>query len=108
MEFIGTVRERLDPASESPSVDLLERLDLLMQLASELEIEVRAEPLGGAGGGLCRLKGRRVLFVDTSADLETRYEKTAAGLAAMPELEERYLPPEVRADLARFSGRASA
>jgi len=84
-------------------VELQTRLDTLLTLARELGIDLRSEPLGGDGGGLCALKGRRVLFVDTSADLDTRYERTAAALATLPELEGRYLPPEVRDDLQRLS-----
>ncbi len=75
----------------------------MLTLARELGIDLRSESLGGEGGGLCALKGRRVLFVDTSADLDTRYERTAAALAGLPELEGRYLPPEIREDLHRFT-----
>lgn len=82
-------------------MDLQTRLDLLLEIARELAIEVRTESLGGEGGGLCVLRGRRVLFVDQLADLETRYEKTAASMSALGELEHRYLPPEVREDLQR-------
>jgi len=80
-------------------MDIGSRLELLLGLAEEIGIDVRAEPMGGDGGGLCRLKGRRVLFVDTSADVATRYERTVAGLADVPELEGRYIVPEVRCDL---------
>lgn len=80
-------------------MDLGSRLETLLTLAEEIGIDVRAETMGGEGGGLCLLKGRRVLFVDTSADLATRYERTLAGMANLPELEGRYIVPEVRRDL---------
>jgi hypothetical protein len=80
-------------------MDLGSRLELLLTLAEEIGVDVRAEPMGGDGGGMCLLKGRRVLFVDTSADLATRYERTLAGMANLPELEGRYIVPEVRQDL---------
>ncbi|MCK6456964.1 MAG: hypothetical protein L6Q92_10605 [Phycisphaerae bacterium] len=83
-------------------MDLQQRLDGLIEVARELGIDVRTEPLGGESGGLCALKGRTVLFIDSSADLETRYEKTAAALAGLRELDERYLRPEIREDLDRF------
>ncbi len=80
-------------------MELQDRLDILLALAEELGIAVRAEPLGGDGGGLCTLRGRQILFVDTSADPEIRYERTLKGLAALPEVDDRYLRPEIRRDL---------
>jgi hypothetical protein len=85
-------------------MDIGSRLEALLTLAEEIGIDVRAEPMGGEGGGLCTLKGRRVLFVDTAADVATRYERTVAGLANVPELEERYVLPEVRRDLEQQRG----
>ena len=83
------------------------RLEALLGVAEQLDIEVRAEGLGGEGGGLCRLKGRRVLFVDTAADVATRYERTLAALAELPDLESWFLPPQVREDLDRQREAAS-
>jgi hypothetical protein len=83
-------------------MDVQQRLDVLLDLAKELEIDVRSEPLGGDGGGLCVLRGKRVLFVDLSADTETRYEKSLAALADVPEMAERFLAPEIREDLERY------
>ena len=80
-------------------MDLGSRLEVLLNLAEQIGIEVRAEPMGGDGGGLCLLKGRRVLFVDTSADLATRYDRTLAGLAPLLELDGHFIVPEVRQDL---------
>jgi len=74
---------------------------MLLAVAEELGIEIRRVPLGGEGGGLCLLRGRQVLFVDTSADRATQYERTVAALAGRPELGDRYLPPELREDLDR-------
>jgi hypothetical protein len=89
-------------------VDLQTRLDFLTDFAADLDIELRREPLGGQGGGLCTLRGRRVLFIDSSADAETRYEKTLAALAGLPELEARYVPPEIREDLHRRGAGSAA
>ncbi|MFH1417314.1 MAG: hypothetical protein ABII12_03400 [Planctomycetota bacterium] len=80
-------------------MDLHARLDTLLALAEEIGLTVRRESLGGDGGGLCLLRGQRVLFVDTAADLETRYDRTLAAMASLPEIEQRYLPPEVRDDV---------
>lgn len=80
-------------------MDLSSRLEYLLTLVEQIGIDVRAEPMGGTGGGLCRLRGKQVLFVDTAADLEIRYEKTLAALAPLPELEDRFVLPEIRRDL---------
>lgn len=80
-------------------MDLQMRLDELLRVAEEMGLSIRREPLGGDGGGFCVIKGERRLFVDTLADLETRYERTLDALAGMPEIEVRYLCPEVREDI---------
>jgi hypothetical protein len=85
-------------------MDLSRRLDALLELAEQIGIDVRAESMGGSGGGLCRLKGRRVLFVDTAADLATRYDRTLAAMAGLEELDGRYLLPEVRQDIEHQRG----
>ncbi len=82
-------------------MDVQQRLETLLAMTEDLGIEIRRVPLGGEGGGLCSLRGRRVLFVDTNADTATRYDRTIAALATLPELQDRYLPPEVREDLDR-------
>ena len=82
-------------------MELTARLEALCELAEEIGIEVRAEPMGGDGGGLCKLRGRRVLFVDTAADLADRYDRTLAALSSLAELDQRYLLPELRHDLER-------
>jgi len=82
-------------------MDIQDRLDVLLALAAELEIETRRADLGGDGGGLCAFKGRRVLFIDTAADVQTRYDKTLAALAALDETDRHFLPPIVRDDLDR-------
>lgn len=67
-----------------------------MQLADGLGVRVRAEPLGGEGGGLCVLRGAKVLFIDTDADPADRLERTARALAGIEGLDQVYVRPEVR------------
>ena len=82
-------------------MELQHRLEALLTLAEQLGIDVRAETMGGEGGGLCKFRGAWVLFVDTTADLATRYDRTLTALTAWPDLENHYLPPEVRDNLER-------
>jgi hypothetical protein len=83
-------------------MDLESRLNELLALSEQIGLTIRRESLGGNGGGLCVLKGQRVLFLDTSADLETRYERTLAALSPLPDLDGRYVRPDVREDLDRL------
>lgn len=85
-------------------MDLGSRLGQLLEAAEQIGIDVRTAPMGGEGGGLCELRGRKVLFVDITADVATRYDRTVEALASLPELEQLYLPPEVRQDLDRTKG----
>ena len=82
-------------------MDLQARLDTLLAVAEEIGLDIRKEPLGGTGGGLCVLRGRRILFVDTAADLEERYDAVLAALAPLPALDQHFLPPEIRDDIDR-------
>jgi hypothetical protein len=67
-------------------LDLLERLD----------VEVRREHLGGRGGGICAIRGRRIAFFDLDADPATQLTRCLAGLAGLPELDRMYLKPSLR------------
>jgi hypothetical protein len=42
------------------------------------------------------MRGRQVMFIDEDADAATRLERCAEGLAALPESESVFLPPELR------------
>jgi hypothetical protein len=80
------------------------QLDELFDLCGRLGIEVRMENLGGEGGGLCTIRGKRVLFVDVSADTATRAQRCLAALAGLPELDGVYLTPVLREAIERARG----
>ena len=61
--------------------DLQERL---VELVSQLGINVRRADLGGAGGSLVRLRGKDVLFLDTSADPDDQLQRLAPEVARLP------------------------
>ena len=71
-------------------------LEELVELAEKLGIEVRQVDLGGGGGSLVRLRDKRVMFVDTSADAEDQLERLAADVAECGDFEDVYMVPELR------------
>ena len=71
-------------------------LEELLDLAAQAGIEVRRASLDGQGGGLCRVREKRVLFVDTSACLADQVAQSANALVNVQELEDIYVLPQIR------------
>ncbi|HRX85443.1 MAG TPA: hypothetical protein P5572_10530 [Phycisphaerae bacterium] len=80
-------------------MDTQHKISALIDLAQRLDIEVREANLGGDGGGLCQMKGRRILFMDREADVRTRYTRALRDLAQLSEIDSVGLVPELRDDL---------
>lgn len=68
----------------------------MLQLLEKNGIEVRLEQMDGSGGGICSVKGRRIVFLDTAAPASERAAVCAAAIAKVVNLEEIYMKPEVR------------
>lgn len=85
-------------------MDATTQLDTIVRLFEQLGVEVRQERLGGSGGGLCRIRGRRVVFVDLDADAATRLDRGIEALAAVPEAAAVYISPELRERMERLRG----
>jgi hypothetical protein len=83
-------------------MDAGEQFEQILEAAERLGLTVRFEPLGGDGGGLARLRGRDVLFVDTLADTATRLERSLEALARLPGIDEHYLRPDLREHIDRI------
>jgi hypothetical protein len=77
-------------------MDTQNLLESLMELAVQMDVEIRRVGLDGDGGGLCLLKGKRILFVDTNSSLPDQLARTAAGLATIDDWEDIYILPEIR------------
>lgn len=82
-------------------MDAPAQFNTILELAERLGILVRMERLGGAGGGLCTVRGTRTLFVDLDADVLTRLERSLRALAQIPEVDGVYLAPWLREALDR-------
>jgi len=68
----------------------------LLKLIEQLGVAIRREPLGTDGGGLCIIQGKRVLFVDTAADLATQRAVCLSLLAQTPEFDNMFARPDIR------------
>lgn len=77
-------------------MDATAQLDTIVRLFEQLGVEIRQERLGGSGGGLCRIRGKRVVFVDLDADAATRLDRCVEALATVPEAAAVYISPELR------------
>ncbi len=81
-------------------------LEALLELTRSLGIDIRyVDSCTERGGALVRLKGKEVLFLDTSADASDRLQAVARALSKRPELEDRFLLPEVRSALEQASSK---
>ena len=85
-------------------MDALTQFDTVLQLLRKLGVETRQEHLGGEGGGLCRLRGQPVVFVDLDADVATQLSRCVEALAGMPEIDTMYLPPTLREQVEALRG----
>jgi hypothetical protein len=72
-------------------------LEELIRLLETHGVEVRREPLGGKGGGLCTIQGRSVLFLDDQADIEDQLDICADAVAKDVDIEACFVKPQVRA-----------
>ncbi len=82
-------------------MEIQSKLAALVDLAEELGISVRRVPLAGEsaehpGGALVKLKGREMFFLDPTAAPADQVAALGAALKGRPEIEDRFLPPEIR------------
>lgn len=71
-------------------------LDELVSILETSGIEVRDEALGGRGGGLCKLRGRQVFFLDTQASSVDCALACAEAVESVVDIEQMYIKPQVR------------
>ena len=71
-------------------------LEDILGLLEANGVKTRREPLGGSGGGLCKVKGEAVLFLDTQAQPSEMAAVCAEAVLKVVDLEKVYIRPEVR------------
>jgi len=71
-------------------------LEDLLALLEANGVNIRNEPLGGSGGGLCTVKGERIFFVDTQATSAEMGATCAEAVSRLLDIETLYVRPQVR------------
>ncbi len=87
-----------------------EQLDSLLELAVQLGITIRRLPglTAGSeypGGALTRLKGKEVLFLDSTSAVTDQLAVAAAALASKNQLNDRFIPPQLRQLIEEYAAR---
>ena len=71
---------------------LQELLDILARSGAS----IRTEPMGGGGGGLCKLKDAQIFFVDTQAPESEMAAIAARAVSRLIDTETTYIKPQTR------------
>jgi len=71
-------------------------LDELVAILEKSHVVVRTEPMGGAAGGLCKVKDRMIFFVDRDASTTDNAVACAQAVRRLVDVESVYLRPGVR------------
>jgi len=71
-------------------------LQQLLSILADNGVQVRSEPLGGAGGGLCNVKGKNIFFLDTQAPTAEMVTLCAQAVGRLVDIESIYIRPEIR------------
>jgi hypothetical protein len=82
-------------------------LEELLALLEANDVTIRNEPLGGRGGGLCTMKGKHILFVDTEAPSIVTAAICAEALPKIADIEQIFIRPQVRQFIEDHSNRVS-
>lgn len=71
-------------------------LEEILQILDSNDIEIRRESLGGNGGGLCKIKGKTVFFVDRQASPAETSVIASRAVKECIDIEKTYIKPEIR------------
>ena len=72
---------------------------ILEELVSLLEthgIQVRDESLSGLRSGLCTVRGRAIMFLDSDTGIQDNSDACAEAVGRAINIEELYIKPQVR------------
>jgi hypothetical protein len=71
-------------------------MEELLALLEKTDIQIRTEPLGGSGGGLCNVRGQNIFFVDSDAPAGETAILCAEAVGRLLDIDTIYIKPQVR------------
>jgi hypothetical protein len=71
-------------------------LEELLALLEANDVTIRNEPLAGAAGGLCTIRGEHIFFVDSQSSSADNAAAAADAVRKIVDIESIYLRPEIR------------
>lgn len=77
-------------------MDSVQLLAESLEIARQLGFEIREEPIGEGRGAVCRIRGRKCLFLDTQLGPRERLSQVLAALRSEPAAAELPLRPALR------------
>lgn len=84
-------------------MDQQQVIDDLLDLLAMQQVEIRREPMGGSGGGLCHFQEKSVFFLDTEATPGETTDQCVEAVKRLVDIDIIYLRPQVRQVLERNS-----
>ena len=78
-------------------------LEELLTMLENSGVAIRRTPLGGDGGGLCKVKGQNVFFLDTESQAADTAALCAVALAKLADIDKIYIKPEIREFIEKYS-----
>jgi len=82
-------------------------LDELIGLLEAHNVIIRREPMGGSGGGLCTVRGEKILFLDAQAQTAELASVCAEAVMQTIDIEQIYIRPEVRRFIENHRGQTA-
>ncbi|MBW8035610.1 MAG: hypothetical protein FVQ79_08270 [Planctomycetes bacterium] len=67
-----------------------------MAVLTQKGVTIRTGPMGGGGGGLCKIKGSSVFFVDTECPTHEMAVICANAVKEITNIDIIYLRPQIR------------
>jgi hypothetical protein len=78
-------------------------LEEMLDILENNGIEIRQEPLGASGGGLCAIKGRSIFYLNTQASVEDSIEICLVAIKKLVDIENIYMRPQIRQIIESYS-----
>lgn len=71
-------------------------IEELAEIMERSGVTIRTEPMGGGGGGLCKIKDKYIFFLDSQASSLEILELCVQAVLATTDIESIYIKPQIR------------